>query len=422
MAPANPSSDSAGRGAGGVCQGHAGEVVCEGAALHHCGADGVTASQETCMTEALCQLGKTAGACALCNPGTFRCQGAELSMCSDAGQYIKSQDCATAALCNADAGRCTDMVCVPNAVSCSSDGSTLKTCNADGSAFAENTSCGAAGCNPTLKVCNKCMPGMRTCSGNSVMVCSSDGQRTDTMQCVAAGGECAVAACQNGSCVETKKPSGASCSGGNKCDSNGRCVACLSAQECPDPGPCSDRKCSAGVCSPTKKVPGASCGLNMQCNSNGSCEQKPCGNGTRDSGEQCDPKEDAYVNSGGACGDDCRLSRSVYRTCGAQGSECWRGSMSDGWLCSGVGICTKDCTNGNASQCNATGQTTRCVASPVPDQRYNACVAECPSCPGGSRCVTFASTPGNSIRFCGSHDLYVCNGVVQETACPPSTP
>ena len=417
VSPAGSNAGTGGQGTGDVCSGHAGEIVCDGAALHHCSADGKTASQETCMTEGLCLIGKATGGCALCNPGTFRCTGAELDMCSDAGQYVKSQDCATEALCKEDAGRCTEMLCEPNAVSCSSDGSTLKTCNADGSAFANSASCGNAGCNATLKMCNKCVPGMRMCSGNSVTVCSADGQSSNTMQCVATGGECMMSACQNGACTETKKPSGSACSGGKKCDSGGQCVACISAQDCPDPGPCSDRKCSAGVCSPTMKASGASCGTNMQCD-DGRCEQKPCGNGTMDPGEQCDPKAPAYVNSGGACVSDCRLSSSVYRTCGTQGDECWRGSLTDGWLCSGVGICTKDCTSGGSSLCSAAGQSTTCINSPVQGQNYGACVAQGPNCPGGSHEITFASNPGISIRFCGSHDLYACNGQVQTTPCP----
>lgn len=185
-------------GAPDPCSNHGNESVCEGSVMHQC-VDGIAGVAETCMNEALCQVGLASGMCAVCTPGTFACTGTELNVCTPAGQYTLQETCATEALCNEDAGQCTEMICVPGAVSCSSDGSTLKTCDANGSAFANEVDCQGNGCNQATQSCNTCMPGSKTCAGTSLMTCNADGHTMSAKACVVQG-ECAVPTCSNNAC------------------------------------------------------------------------------------------------------------------------------------------------------------------------------------------------------------------------------
>lgn len=379
------SGASAGSSAGSTsadpCRGTTDRAVCDGQTLHECGAGGVSTSQESCMTAALCQAGLASGVCAVCTPGTFHCEGTELDVCSDAGQYMKQEDCATAALCSEAAGMCTPMMCIPSGMSCSSDGSTLNTCNSDGSAFADQKDCAGKGCNAARKSCNTCSPGEKTCSGTSLMTCAADGQAMTMMACTASG-ECSVAACQSNACAENPKPAGSPCGASNKCDANGKCVACLAPADCTPKGDCVTPTCSAGKCGSENKPKGTPCGTDgqMACNGAGACASK-CGNGTLDSGEQCDQSA-----SGSAWADacsNCELTKDVYRACGAVGvgDEC--GGANSGWFCSPVGACTRVCGNTACpapGQCLTTGPDAVCAIPCTPGGRPspapNSCLAK----------------------------------------------
>ncbi|MEY4575987.1 MAG: hypothetical protein RL701_690 [Pseudomonadota bacterium] len=312
----------------GPCAGHAGETVCEGAVLQRCGATGSPDMPETCMSAAFCQIGVQAGACAVCTPGTFRCEGTRLDKCTAEGQYLKSDDCDSAALCKADAGKCTDMACVPNAATCSPDGSSLRTCNADGSAFANESPCNGKGCNQASATCNKCMPGQPVCSGNGVVTCSADGQTMSSKTCVAAG-ECATSTCLAGACVPGSKPAGGEC-------------------------------------------------LTGMCNGRGACVEKPCGNGRLDAGEQCDFGDSSWR---GTCDSNCKVTAAAYKQCAWNAGEC-----PGDWFCTSVGMCgrlcsqTADCPMG--SDCRpVTDNNKACV--------WNCGGLGNQGCPSSARCVWY---------------------------------
>lgn len=240
----------------GPCTSGPAGTICEGATLHECDGNGMVVSSETCMSEAFCQIGTTSGACAQCVPDSFQCEAEQLKQCSAEGQWVDKEVCASAALCKEAAGACTEMVCMPNMATCSSDGATLRICNEDGSDFADQQNCGAGLCDAAAGKCNKCMPGMKTCNGNALVTCSADGQNVTEVVCMPSGGECATASCRNNACVPGIKPLSSPCTAG-KCDATGRCVACITSSDCPDPGPCNDRTCTLGACGTRVKGAGS---------------------------------------------------------------------------------------------------------------------------------------------------------------------
>src|SRR5262249_48773949 len=122
--------------------------------------------------------------------------------------------------------------------------------------------------------------------------------------------------------------------------------------------PCILDACNAGVPSSTPKT-GASCGTGMQCTAAGTCAPIPCGNGTIDTGEECDG---ANLNGSSctalrfqagtlACSSTCSFATSGCSTCGD-------GLITGGELCDGTQLGTTTCaTLGHAPGtlvCNAT--------------------------------------------------------------------
>jgi hypothetical protein len=373
----------------GPCAGHGDESFCDDATMHHCAASAEAGPAEKCMSAALCQVGATSGACAVCVPGTFQCEGVMLNQCTDAGQYMPAMECASADLCKEDAGACLDMQCMPNSVTCSSDGKTLKTCNADGSEFASEEPCGAPGCNQTLKQCNVCMPGAKSCSGNSLTTCSTDGQGMMEMECAARGGECATSMCRNNACVAGVMTVGTACSAG-KCDATGKCVECITGADCPDPGPCNTKTCSLGKCGMQPKASGTTCpGDGMICDGRGGCMHKPCGNGVLDPGEACDPNPTTDPQR--FCTASCKWRNAQYAACSfANGTSCPVNS-GQGWFCGPNGACSHSCSE--SSDCKTETGYGNCIA--FGNSGLN-CAISCGSCPNGLKCVSWGG-----MNICG---------------------
>jgi hypothetical protein len=374
---AHPSSASA---SDDPCAGQPDGGFCDGATMRQCSGGAESAAETICADETSCQTGLRSGICAVCIPGTFQCEGARLNSCSDAGQYEVTEECATPELCKADAGLCTEMQCAPDAVSCSSDGTTLNTCNEDGSSFASQEHCMGKGCNSSQKSCNSCKPGEKTCSGTSVETCNADGQTTAITPC-SASNECSATACNGGRCAPEKMPTGSPCSRG-KCDATGNCVQCLAAADCASENACTIPACSAGACRPKNAPNGTQCGSsNMKCDGSGRCAEKnPCGDGVFDpTKEACDPLSDEWKNSGGACDDNCRLTAKTYKACQTAGQSCWTGSPA-GLFCSLTGACTLTCNT--STDCPPGG--TCALDTGRPPQRI---------------CITTSCQTGTSLQY-----------------------
>jgi hypothetical protein len=133
------------------------------------------------------------------------------------------------------------------------------------------------------------------------------------------------------------KSVGTACSTG-KCNATGQCVACISASDCPDPGPCNTKACTLGVCDARPKAAGTACQSGMMCDGEGACIEKPCGNGRLDPGESCDTK----LSSG--CTPTCRWTNGVYVSCTPErlGMPCGSGQ---GWVCAPNGACSRPCAS-----------------------------------------------------------------------------
>lgn len=318
----------------GPCVARKEGAVCDGAVLNHCDGAGNATKTETCMSDALCQIGSASGACAQCAPGAFSCDGVQLKECSSSGQWDDKEKCASEALCNDSAGACTDMVCMPGSTTCDASGNLLS-CNADGSDFADRKACGVGLCDVKSGRCNKCMPSVLTCRGNSLVTCSADGQAESDETC-APKNECWTAACSGDTCRETPKAASARCEGSKYCNGSGDCVACTSDAHCSSMGDdCNDGTCQSGSCRRTPKTRGTACGAGL-CD-RGTCQDVECfsssdcsGSGARCTDGECVACGDRKVGPGEQCdigapkesGDD--LSSTAYDEFSCDARRCTR--------------------------------------------------------------------------------------------------
>lgn len=358
--------------AAGICAGQADSAVCDGAVLHHCDSAGSDSAPETCMNEALCQVGAASGACAQCTPGTYSCDGVALQLCSDAGQWEESERCASAALCNDMVGACTEMVCQPGKKTCDASG-TLQTCNADGSAIDSEEPCGMGLCDAQHGRCNACVPNAKMCNGDTAVTCSSDGQTMNEMECTAPAGDCATSKCQAGRCVPGTKRAGEACTagGGKICNAMGRCVGCVQKTDCPG----KFDMCTAGEC-----VPGPG-----------------CGNGEIDPGEVCETAGPNAYAPGTCDASKCRLMDAAYGACRPQGA-CPNGTQ--GWFCGASNACSHVCTSDD--QCITSSGKGACVSIGANDpMKY--CVIRCSgSCPNGLTCMDYSGIAPGIGSLCGT--------------------
>jgi hypothetical protein len=304
------------------------------------------------MNPMFCQIGVASGKCGACNPGTHHCVATQLQMCTESGVYMQQKTCDSAALCSEAAGDCTPMLCVPNAKTCSSDGSTLQTCNADGSGYTTNgMTCGANLCDATNHRCNKCIPNATRCSGTTVMTCSNDGQ-SETLSACTAANDCSTASCSAGACQNGFKLSGTKCTGSNSsCDGSGNCVAAPT--------------CATGLGGPSAN---------------------------------CDPANGWFTSAPANICDTarCMITDALYqKVCDAMGPA-WNGSI---WSCSNTGVPSIAC-NGNSGGCITTNNRGSCVSL----GQGTFCAIPCSQgCPAGLTCVV--TDPATGVKdTCGYHD------------------
>ena len=418
----------------GPCTNRAQESVCEGNVLHRCDGAGSSAMSETCMNAALCQTGRDSGTCAQCAPGAFSCDGPRLRVCSDSGQWTDKEQCATAALCKASAGACTERVCTPNATTCDASGNLLR-CNADGSEFASRDACGAGLCDAFAGRCNRCVPGAETCRGDTLVVCSQDGQ-SEREQACSPRGECWTAGCTGGACQQSPRRRSSRCEGSGYCDGAGACDECTSDAHCSDLNDdCNDGVCRNGSCRAQAKARGQRCrnspGLcdrgtcrDVECLSASDCSDRDasctegecvvCGDGKIGPGEECEigaPKKagDQLLSSNYdrfSCDEDRCERLYIWTPCRvdtglAPSSECGGRHRCSGNAC----IPSAGC--GDAGQASCTlpnGESNVCCT--LPNERPGTCYSsQCfvlcdgqgrGDCPAG-----FSCNPDSSIgRFC----------------------
>lgn len=241
-----------------VCEGKADEYACDERTLYHCVMGAYEGKPQSCKTAAQCTAGLTTGQCGECDPGTFLCNDVQLQRCDDTGMYVMEAECASAKLCKEEMGICDTQVCHQDEYHC--EGDQLQTCNRDLSDW-ENSgpACEPGLCNVEAQGCLECMPGSAaTCADeSSIMSCSDKGMLAQTpcsgetkvctegkcvqcktaADCPAAMSDCGTMTCNAGMCVAgDPKPKGTACSsnGGKMCDYLGSCVFCVTDLDCND--------------------------------------------------------------------------------------------------------------------------------------------------------------------------------------------
>lgn len=366
------------------------------------------------------------GQCDSCTPGERSCTGNWVSTCDPDGQGTSTSRCPSGTMCTGP-GECVECVtdgdCSDLTTGCSvgvcdddkcveGDATNGTQCTTRGG---QDGSCSRGSCVCTPK-CNANDPCGSDGCGNSCGTCASN------QTCQRGSCECKANSC-GGSCGSCPSPQ--TCSGGTcSCPSNscgGPCGSCPSPQRCSG-GTCScpsnacggacgscpsPQRCSGGTCSCPSDACGGACGScpspqacisgSCQCGSNscggpcGACAsdeecansrcRKRCGNGRRDSGEECDDGNTLDLDS---CTSDCE-NNTAYNACGVD-SDC------HGDLVCAHGVCTQACPeqwtrNPCRTLRNPHDQGSDCY--PADNETGSACFPRCSSdsdCPFGLFC------------------------------------
>ncbi len=292
--------------ASALCMGSAGELVCIDGVMHECNTDAISISQQTCESQAHCQMGLWSGQCAVCIPGLeHRCRGQIIEECAEDGMgYAEKEVCSDEAPCNEEAGACTSDFCLPGTFRCFEG--QLLVCNATQTAYDVVDPCDSGVCDAVDGECDVCVAGLdKKCTEDGYpAVCNAEGQGWDV-----------------GSC-DSESPI---------CVGQGNCVDCLSASDCgPDKPICSsdtcvectqNSHCDGEVC----KVVAADieqnecvqCVVSRDCGDTSVWEcadnrcRELCGNGRLDPGEQCDdgsPTQSSLPSANDGCGVHCQIN------------------------------------------------------------------------------------------------------------------
>ena len=327
------------------------------------------------------------------------------SRCADDGNPC------TRDLCD-DAGQCTHPV-KPNGTAC--PGGVCRRGRCCVPACATDKPCGPDGCGGSCG----------TCSGN-------DQCQSGTCVCVP---DCADKECGDDGCGGQCQPG---CSGSATVCTEGRCVGCVDANTCPDPGSCKTKNCVGGTCTPDRKPDGTSCqrqnGASGFCN-NGECREcvtnihcPPPQNGTATCAqgtciERCDVSYHRLC--GNVCQECCNdddQCRSIHdnATCAGGQCRCPAGLTRCGFECIDIsreprhcGTCTRVCPSGVCIGGQCQSQEVCGLACTRPECEFI-------ECPGNKECsARRCSCPSGMVDCDGDGDCEAC-GRCGVTGCPPN--
>jgi len=195
--------------------------------------------------------------------------------------------------------------------------------------------------------------GQGTCS-STTHTCAPGTPLANNTPC-GTGGYCKAGVCTQPVCTNGMVELGETCDDGNQTNGDGCDDDCTyscvnAATDCGTPAACQKYQCTAGyTCQsvPDTAQNGMTCGTSGQMCNNGSCTGGVCGNGIKETGEQCDFGAGNGPNTG--CETNCTFS------CTMAPSSC-----EDGNTCNGVSTCTTIMGPNNSGQ--------RCVAgTPLAD-------------------------------------------------------
>ena len=328
-------------------------------------------------------------------------------------------DCLTAADCPNDANVCTDRAC--NAGTCGQVNNTAG-CN-DGLLCTINDSCvngvcdgedACPGqlCNPSNGACVDCLTA--TDCPNDADVCTDRicnagacGQVNNTANCND-GSLCTI----NDSCLDGTCGGEDACPGQLCNPSNGACVECLSAGDCPDDSSvCTDRACDAGTCGHVNNT--ATCNDGSLCTVNDSCLDGTCGGEDACPGGLCNPSNGACVEclTSGDCTADSNPCTDTVCSNGFCDDVNNSAACSDGLVCTindhcSNGVCDSDprvCNDGFSCTTDTCDEPNGCVFTP----NDNAC-NDSQYCNGEETCAA-GNVAGLSASGCLPGEPVVCN-------------
>ena len=274
---------------------------------------------ETCTDAHTCAPGTPLGDHASCGSGKI-CRS---SVCSDAvcgdGVVTAPEECDDG---NSVDGDGCDKDCK---YSCES-GDAGKSCGSANACIGAGT-CGAD---------HKCTPGTPAANGTA---CGAGN--------ICANGVCGAAKCGDGVVTPPEACDDGNQTNGDGCENTCKFSCATPATDCPAPAVCNVASCSAAhICQTAADASkeGQTCGTNLVCKS-GACvsPNAVCGNGTVDTGEDCDFGAGANT-AGSGCEANCKFSCTVSPN-----------SCDDKNPCNGVETCGANTVSGHAGQKCAAG-------------------------------------------------------------------
>lgn len=269
-----------------------GESRCVGDKVAVCGNDGTFRPPVACPGGAPCDPAELCGPTE-CRPGDRRCSSLQgRQSCSVLGRWVETETFCDPGF-NCDQGRCAEVICAPQAVSCV-DNATVGTCNDTGTAVARapcaaDEKCRDARCVPRLE----CEPGTAVCRGLWIARCADTGESYLAPVACPDGG-----VCRNGACAAVCAEGSIVCRDGF---SFRRCTGGVPGQAEPCPGgrTCDDARggCVPGACVPGRTAICDDGATIRRCAADGAAfaAPEPCPAGTRciDAGRgaaRCDTK------------------------------------------------------------------------------------------------------------------------------------
>lgn len=394
-------------------------AFCKDGNSYTCSFDG-TDSALTRVCEANERCEEATGKCLtkLCTPGAKICQQRDLGTCRADGSGYDYAACDANEAC-VD-GQCQALTCAPSSRFCS--GNDLRVCDANGTGSTKEATCSKCVTSGEYAYCSvaSCTPGTALCDGSRATVCAQDGNGPEPNgdDCAAVDAYCELGVCHPYLCT----PLARSCQGEYmyQCSSDGKSLNLYDYYACnsyywsyshcnPANGQCqaqtctpSSKYCSNGVayaCDATGFVAtaGENCVANGKVCSQGACVAQTCTPGSyfckggnpyycsdgisTSQQDTCTASEYCLEGYYNCQPDACTPGKPICNgnavsTCAADGS----GPMSSGTNCGANqacadGACAAVTCNANSLVC-LNGHVQLCNASGTSASLYQYCVAE----------------------------------------------
>ena len=246
--------------------------------------------------------------------------------------------------------------------------------------------------------------GGRACDGNGK--CAACVGADDCPRFVSA---CTVSTCTSSMCGSASAPKGTVCTdnGGRLCDGTGTCVGCVAPTDCPaQTTVCKVNTCTSSTCGTVNAAKGTACTDNggVVCDGTGQCVPVHCTDATTDADE-------TDTDCGGSCGATCK-DTAPQQKCLVNG-DCISGVCKPGVLLCQPPTCGDGVKNGNETDVDCGGAG------------FNGAPA-CPACADKKHCakntdcvhlICFGAGPGTCVSCVdaakdGNETDVDCGGIV----------